>query len=30
MTLEYSNTETPEIIHVRAEFKGNPKSLRFL
>lgn len=25
MTLEYSNTETPEIIHVRAEFKGNPK-----
>ena len=25
MTLEYSKTETPEIIHVRAEFKGNPK-----
>lgn len=25
MTLEYSNTKTPEVIHIRAEFKGNPK-----
>lgn len=25
MTLEYSNTNTPEVIHIRAEFKGNPK-----
>lgn len=25
MTLEYANANTPEVIHIRAEFKGNPK-----
>lgn len=25
MTLEFSNISTPEVIHIRAEFKGNPK-----
>lgn len=25
MTFEYSNKNTPETIHIRAEFKGNPK-----
>lgn len=25
MTLEFSNKKTPEVIHIRAEFKGSPK-----
>ena len=25
MTFEFSNKEIPEVIHIRAEFKGNPK-----
>ena len=25
MTIEYRNSSTPETIHIRAEFKGNPK-----
>ena len=25
MTLAFQNTTTPEVIHIRAEFKGNPK-----
>lgn len=25
MTLEFSNKNTPEVIHIRAEFKGSPK-----
>jgi len=25
MTFEFQNKKTPEIIHIRAEFKGNPK-----
>ena len=25
MTLAFQNTTTPEIIHIRAEFKGSPK-----